>query len=214
MQAYWTIAESFSYEKVIEKSKFIANFKRIEIEKEGREFIEQIAKAHPFATHNCYAMIADREGKIQRFSDDGEPQGTAGIPILEVLKNKKIYQVVVVVTRYFGGVKLGVGGLVRAYTSTVADALTKDKLCQCIQSQIIEIQNMQYEYFATLKTVLQQENCVICNVLYTDTITLKVALPLEKYAEILDRINNILCGRLQYILREIDYLSYSQNKEK
>ncbi len=137
MQAYWTIAESFSYEKVIEKSKFIANFKRIEIEKEGRDFIEQIAKAHPFATHNCYAMIADREGKIQRFSDDGEPQGTAGIPILEVLKNKKIYQVVVVVTRYFGGVKLGVGGLVRAYTSTVADALTGDKLCQCIQSQII-----------------------------------------------------------------------------
>ena len=158
MQAYWTIAESFSYKKVIEKSKFIANFKRIEIEKEGRDFIEQIAKAHPFATHNCYAMIADREGKIQRFSDDGEPQGTAGIPILEVLKNKKIYQVVVVVTRYFGGVKLGVGGLVRAYTSTVADALTEDKLCQCIQSQIIEIQNMQYEYFATLKTVLQQEN--------------------------------------------------------
>ncbi len=214
MQAYWTIAESFSYEKVIEKSKFIANFKRIEIEKEGRDFIEQIAKAHPFATHNCYAMIADREGKIQRFSDDGEPQGTAGIPILEVLKNKKIYQVVVVVTRYFGGVKLGVGGLVRAYTSTVADALTEDKLCQCIQSQIIEIQNMQYEYFATLKTVLQQENCVICNVLYTDTITLKVALPLEKYTEILERINNILCGRLQYILREIDYLPYSQKKEK
>lgn len=214
MQAYWTIAESFSYEKVIEKSKFIANFKRIEIEKEGRDFIEQIAKAHPFATHNCYAMIADREGKIQRFSDDGEPQGTAGIPILEVLKNKKIYQVVAVVTRYFGGVKLGVGGLVRAYTSTVADALTEDKLCQCIQSQIIEIQNMQYEYFATLKTVLQQENCVICNVLYTDTITLKVALPLEKYTEILERINNILCGRLQYILREIDYLPYSQKKEK
>ncbi len=214
MQAYWTIAESFSYEKVIEKSKFIANFKRIEIEKEGRDFIEQIAKAHPFATHNCYAMIADREGKIQRFSDDGEPQGTAGIPILEVLKNKKIYQVVVVVTRYFGGVKLGVGGLVRAYTSTVADALTEDKLCQCIQSQIIEIQNMQYEYFATLKTVLQQENCAICNVLYTDTITLKVALPLEKYTEILERINNILCGRLQYILREIDYLPYSQKKEK
>lgn len=214
MQAYWTIAESFSYEKVIEKSKFIANFKRIEIEKEGRDFIEQIAKAHPFATHNCYAMIADREGKIQRFSDDGEPQGTAGIPILEVLKNKKIYQVVVVVTRYFGGVKLGVGGLVRAYTSTVADALTEDKLCQCIQSQIIEIQNMQYEYFATLKTILQQENCVICDVLYTDTITLKVALPLEKYTEILERINNILCGRLQYILREIDYLPYSQKKEK
>lgn len=214
MQAYWTIAESFSYEKVIEKSKFIANFKRIEIEKEGRDFIEQIAKAHPFATHNCYAMIADREGKIQRFSDDGEPQGTAGIPILEVLKNKKIYQVVAVVTRYFGGVKLGVGGLVRAYTSTVADALTEDKLCQCIQSQIIEIQNMQYEYFATLKTVLQQENCAICNVLYTDTITLKVALPLEKYTEILERINNILCGRLQYILREIDYLPYSQKKEK
>ncbi len=73
---------------------------------------------------------------------------------------------------------------------------------------------MQYEYFATLKTVLQQENCAICNVLYTDTITLKVALPLEKYTEILERINNILYGRLQYILREIDYLPYSQKKEK
>lgn len=214
MEVYWTVAESFSYEKVIEKSRFIANFKGIQTEEEGRSFIQQIAKAHPFATHNCYAMIADREGQLQRFSDDGEPQGTAGMPMLEVLKNKKVYQVVAVVTRYFGGVKLGAGGLVRAYASTVADALTSDKLCKCIQSQIIQLQDVQYVDFAPLKTALQRENCAILDVLYTDTIAIKVAIPLQEYAGILSKINNTLCGKLKYNLKEIDYLPYSQNKEK
>lgn len=212
MQTFWTVANRFCYEKVIEKSKFIANIKRIEAEREGREFIAQIERAHPFATHNCYAMIADKAGQIQRFSDDGEPQGTAGLPMLEVLKNKKIYQSIVVVTRYFGGVKLGAGGLVRAYASTVAEALTEDRLCKCIQSQIVEF-CIGYENFSQFKSYLQQQNCILLQLEYQDIISVKVAIPLLEFTKIINKLNNLAMGKLKYKLKEVDYIPYSQNKE-
>ena len=101
-------------ETVIERSKFITRVKRISGEDEAREFIESVRKKHSDATHNCYAYVASEDGNLMKFSDDGEPQGTAGMPMLDVLRNKKIMMTVAVVTRYFGGVKLGAGGLVRA----------------------------------------------------------------------------------------------------
>ncbi len=110
-------------EKIIEKSRFIAYAAHMESEEEARAFLEKVRKTHTLATHVCYAFIADKTGNLQRFSDDGEPQGTAGVPILEVLKNKKLYETAVAVVRYFGGVKLGAGGLVRAYSSSAAECL-------------------------------------------------------------------------------------------
>ena len=95
----------------------------MESEEEARAFIAEIRAAHPFATHCCFAFVADKIGNLQRFSDDGEPQGTAGVPILEVLKAKKLYETAVAVVRYFGGIKLGAGGLVRAYSSSAAENL-------------------------------------------------------------------------------------------
>lgn len=110
-------------EKVIERSRFIAYSAHAESEEEARAFLAEIRKEHSLATHCCYAFIADKAGNLQRFSDDGEPQGTAGIPILEVLKNKKLSETAVAVVRYFGGIKLGAGGLVRAYSSSAAENL-------------------------------------------------------------------------------------------
>ena len=110
-------------QKIIEKSRFITTSRHVEGEDEARAFICEISKKYADATHNCYAYICDELGNFLRFSDDGEPQGTAGMPILEVLKNKKLFQIAVVVTRYFGGVKLGAGGLVRAYSGGVAENL-------------------------------------------------------------------------------------------
>jgi uncharacterized YigZ family protein len=111
-------------EKIIEKSRFITYSAHAESEEEARAYLAEIRAAHPFATHCCFAFVADKAGNMQRFSDDGEPQGTAGMPILDVIKNKKLVETVVAVVRYFGGIKLGAGGLVRAYSSSASENLS------------------------------------------------------------------------------------------
>ncbi|MCI8370167.1 MAG: YigZ family protein [Clostridia bacterium] len=123
IEKYLSVAGECVTEKVIEKSKFITATRHVENEEEARAFIAEITRRHSDATHNCYAYIPDLSGNAPRFSDDGEPQGTAGIPMLEVLKVRSLVQVATVVTRYFGGVKLGAGGLVRAYSGCVAENL-------------------------------------------------------------------------------------------
>lgn len=125
MKDFLSVSGKFSSETVIERSRFICNITHVASEEEARAFIDEIRKEYGLATHNCYAYIADVLGNVCRYSDDGEPQGTAGIPMLEVLKNKNLKCVCAVVTRYFGGIKLGAGGLVRAYGGAVADCLSK-----------------------------------------------------------------------------------------
>lgn len=120
-QSYLSLSGECVTQKIIEKSKFIATSRHISGEEEARAFISEVSKRYSDATHNCYAYIADNLGNFLRFSDDGEPQGTAGMPILEVLKSNKLYETAIVVTRYFGGIKLGAGGLVRAYSGTAAE---------------------------------------------------------------------------------------------
>ena len=123
MNAYLSVFSPSAYEKVIERSRFIANCAHAESEEEARAFIAKVRAEHSLATHNCFAFIADKAGNLMRFSDDGEPQGTAGMPILDVLKNKKLTETAVAVVRYFGGIKLGAGGLVRAYSSAASENL-------------------------------------------------------------------------------------------
>lgn len=118
-----TVFASHESEKIIEKSRFLTYSTHVESEEEARAFIAEIRSKHSLATHVCFAFISDKTGNLQRFSDDGEPQGTAGVPILEVLKAKKLYETAVAVVRYFGGIKLGAGGLVRAYSSSAAENL-------------------------------------------------------------------------------------------
>lgn len=123
LEKYNSVRGECVTEKTIEKSRFITTSAHVSSEVEAKEFIARISKKYPDATHNCYAYIADRLGNLLRFSDDGEPQGTAGMPMLEVIKNNNLTEVAVVVTRYFGGIKLGAGGLVRAYSSSVSENL-------------------------------------------------------------------------------------------
>ena len=118
---YSEIKKEITNETIIERSKFICLIKRVETEEEAREVLSFVKKNHPFATHNCYAFAL--KSGAARFSDDGEPQGTAGQPMLEAIKNNGLYNVIAVVTRYFGGIKLGAGGLVRAYSGAVSSAI-------------------------------------------------------------------------------------------
>lgn len=122
-ESYLSVSGITETQKIIEKSRFIATSAHVCGEDEARDFINKISAKYRDATHNCFAYIADNLGNFPRFSDDGEPQGTAGMPMLEVIKNNRLYEVAVVVTRYFGGIKLGAGGLVRAYAGAVAENL-------------------------------------------------------------------------------------------
>lgn len=124
----FTIRRDYQKEIVIEKSRFICTLKKVASEEEAQEFIKAMKKEYWDATHNCSAYLVD--ALAQRSSDDGEPSGTAGIPMLEVLKKNDLVGTACVVTRYFGGIKLGAGGLVRAYSSSVAGALKECGLAE------------------------------------------------------------------------------------
>ncbi len=119
----YTIVRDFQQEIVIEKSRFICTLKKVATEEEAQDFIKETKKKYWDATHNCSAYIVGESGAAQRSNDDGEPSGTAGLPMLEVLRKNNLHNVAAVVTRYFGGIKLGAGGLVRAYTNSVAAAI-------------------------------------------------------------------------------------------
>ncbi|EIJ83684.1 YigZ family protein [Bacillus methanolicus] len=120
---YYTVKGYGEHEIVIEKSRFIAHVSRAETEEKAQEFIQSIKKKHWNATHNCSAYLIGENDQIQKANDDGEPSGTAGVPILEVLKKKKLKDTVVVITRYFGGIKLGAGGLIRAYGKATSEGI-------------------------------------------------------------------------------------------
>ena len=121
----YTIVRDYQHEIIIEKSRFICTLKKVSTEEEAQDFIKEIRKKYWDATHNCSAYIVGENTAAQRSNDDGEPSGTAGLPMLEVLRKNNLHNVAAVVTRYFGGIKLGAGGLIRAYTNSVAEAVEK-----------------------------------------------------------------------------------------
>lgn len=127
--SYKSLSGTHLREKVIEKSRFLTYTAHTAGEEDARAFLASVRAGHPLATHVCYAFIADSIGNLQRFSDDGEPQGTAGMPILNVIKAQGLFETTVAVVRYFGGIKLGAGGLTRAYSSSAAEALAESEKC-------------------------------------------------------------------------------------
>lgn len=123
-----TIGAYFTHELVIERSRFITHLAPTDTPEEARAFINEISKQHADATHNCTAYVIQHDTTIQKANDDGEPSGTAGMPMLQALLKKDMVNITAVVTRYFGGIKLGAGGLIRAYSGAVSEALNKAPL--------------------------------------------------------------------------------------
>lgn len=136
---YITIAADTTYEVTIKKSRFICSLARVTNEAAAQAFISQITKEHRKATHNCFAYLLGDHDQIQRESDNGEPSGTAGVPILEALKLEHLHDVCAVVTRYFGGIKLGAGGLIRAYSNTTTGAIHQAGLIKRIKQTTLDI---------------------------------------------------------------------------
>lgn len=151
----FTIQKDYVKEIIIEKSRFICTLKKVNSEEEAQEFIKAMKKQYWDATHNCSAYIVD--ALAQRSSDDGEPSGTAGIPMLEVLKKNELVGTAAVVTRYFGGIKLGAGGLVRAYSGSVAGAIK-----ECGLAERVLMTNYSFTYdigrVGSVLNVLYQQN--------------------------------------------------------
>ena len=181
---------------IIERSKFICNIKGIENEEEAKDYVEIIRKRHSLANHCCYAYIADDKGLIQKFSDAGEPQGTAGLPMLEVLKNKKIFKAVAVVTRYFGGIKLGTGGLTRAYGGSVSDCLSKAKIGKMVMSNLLGV-SPDYEGYSRLLKVLSDENVLVVSTEFENLVNVKIAVKSNYISEFKNKILNAFNGKIE-----------------
>lgn len=154
MKEFKTIKADGIVEEEVKKSRFICHLKRVKTEEEARSFVASIKKQHYKATHNCSSFIIGENADIKRSSDDGEPSGTAGIPMLTVLENNDLTNVAAVVTRYFGGVKLGAGGLIRAYTESVAKAVREIGIV-CVKEQqgiTVTMTYAQYQEFANWRS--------------------------------------------------------------
>ena len=191
-----TVVDRYESEKIIEKSRFITYSAHVESEEEARAFIAEIRSAHSLATHVCYAFIADKIGNLQRFSDDGEPQGTAGVPILEVLKNKKLFETAVAVVRYFGGIKLGAGGLVRAYSSSAAENLdgADIRVLEMCQEWVLTVD---YSGIDSVQKYLSTHTCPLLSSDYGEKVSFKIAVKKAVAEEFVSGLIDYMQGRVE-----------------
>ncbi len=172
LSRYFTVKQTGEHEINIQKSHFIAHIKRAETEQEAQEFIQAIKKLHYNATHNCSAYLIGEHDHIQKANDDGEPSGTAGVPILEVLKKRNLKDTVVVVTRYFGGIKLGAGGLIRAYGKATSEGLDAVGIVERKLSQIIHVK-IDYTWLGKIEKELRASDYKIKEIHYLDTVVVE-----------------------------------------
>lgn len=190
---YKTIYKYGEAEIIINKSKFIGYAMPIETEEEALEFIEKIKTKHRDATHNVYAYVLGKDSNTQRFSDDGEPSGTAGIPALEVIKKEDLRNVVVVVTRYFGGIKLGGGGLIRAYTKGAKIGLEAGLIIDMVLHQKIKIR-MDYTLYGKVENYLINEEYIVDDTIFDDAVNTFVYIEDPKVDEFYTIIADLTNG--------------------
>lgn len=205
MKSYCHIDGEYEFRCEIKRSLFIATVKG-ELDEEGAEaFVRAVRKRYPDATHNCYAYISDELGNMARFSDDGEPSGTAGQPILDVLKKQGLRRSAIVVTRYFGGIKLGAGGLVGAYSGTAAQAVKLAKIStkrECFKY----IASVDYTYSAQLDKLARALECIVEDVNYDDGVKMTVYVPIDSEEKFLESVRELSLGSAQTTTdRNIEY---------
>lgn len=179
---FFTIRQHVEVEMEERRSRFICNIKRVLNEQEAMDFINEIKQKYKDATHNVYAYITNN-GISMRYSDDGEPQGTAGPPVLEVLKRENLNNVAVVVTRYFGGILLGAGGLVRAYGASCKQGIDEAGKVRESEAVIFNI-NCDYEKYGKITNYLSKKNIIIKDTVYTDIVSIEIMSFYEDFQKI------------------------------
>jgi uncharacterized YigZ family protein len=205
---YLTVKETGQHEIIIDKSRFIAHISRATTEEEAINFIQKIKKEHNSATHNCSAYLIGETDNIQKANDDGEPSGTAGVPMLEVLKKRELKDTVAVVTRYFGGIKLGAGGLIRAYGKSVSEGLNHIGVVQRQLHQVIHI-TVDYTLLGKMENELRNSVYPIKEMNYMEKVEIQMYVPIKEADSFKDWITDLTNAQSEIVFGEKEYLEYA-----
>ena len=203
---YRTIRQDGQAQEEIKKSPFICHAKRVYSEEEARDFIAAIKKEHYKATHNCSAFIVGEKSEIKRTSDDGEPSGTAGVPMLGVMENHQLTNVCFVVTRYFGGIKLGAGGLIRAYAGSVALAIKEIGLIEIKEQAGLRLK-MSYSQYQNFDNFLKAEDLIEFDTEFTDLVATTIYIDKQEKEPLEQKLVEFFNGKIQIDdqgLREVE----------
>lgn len=203
---YRTIRQDGQAQEEIKKSRFICHAKRVYSEEEARDFIAAIKKEHYKATHNCSAFIIGEKSEIKRTSDDGEPSGTAGVPMLGVMENHQLTNVCFVVTRYFGGIKLGAGGLIRAYAGSVALAIKEIGLIEIKEQAGLRLK-MSYSQYQNFDNFLKAEDLIEFDTEFTDIVATTIYIDKQEKEPLEQKSVEFFNGKIQIDdqgLREVE----------
>ena len=205
---YKTLKESASDEFIINKSRFIGYASPAQTEEEALAFLKSIREKHKDATHNCYAYVIGQNAGIMRYSDDGEPGGTAGLPIMEVLKAQGVVNCCVVVTRYFGGVLLGAGGLVRAYTQGCVVALKAAQvvIMEPSQKYLCEVS---YALWDKVQYTLKSLPVQLISSEFTTAVTFTLLVREKDAQQVLDTLIRVTDGKFESLLEEESFAGWN-----
>ncbi len=210
MEEYFIVERAGQGEVIEKKSRFIAHVLPVQSEEEALMYIEKIKKEHWDARHNCYAFIIGRNSEIQRFSDDGEPQGTAGKPILEVLVNGNIRNTLIIVTRYFGGTLLGTGGLVRAYGQSAKVGIQNALVMRVCEGVSFDLR-CDYNSIGKIKYIMGQMN-ISAEEEYGEDVNLHINMNKSDLKNFQNQVVDATSGKA--VWGEIEETQYKENIEK
>lgn len=206
MHIYKTTAENGTASYEIQKSRFIAYTSHVETEAEARDFVAGIKKKHFDARHNCSAWVLGADSSQQKSNDDGEPGGTAGNPILEAIKQHGLTNVVVVVTRYFGGIKLGAGGLIRAYSHTASLGLEATPCLEVKPFCLMEAE-MDYSLLGTVENWIRNEELRTGETAYLDKVTVRLLVEPADCEAISTELTNLTAAQCKITIHQPEYMS-------
>lgn len=206
MHIYKTTAENGTASYEIQKSRFIAYTSHVETEGEARDFVAAIKKKHFDARHNCSAWVLGADSSQQKSNDDGEPGGTAGNPILEAIKQHGLTNVVVVVTRYFGGIKLGAGGLIRAYSHTASLGLEATPCLEVKPFCLMEAE-MDYSLLGTVENWIRNEELRTGETAYLDKVTVRLLVEPADCEAISTELTNLTAAQCKITIHQPEYMS-------
>lgn len=207
MRSYLTITARTEISFEISRSEFICTLIPIESLDEGLDCVQELRKKYSDATHNCYAIVGLPESNSFKFSDDGEPSGTAGQPMMGVLVKNGLYGVVAVVTRYFGGIKLGAGGLVQAYSRAVAEAVAAATVKEMIYSKIYSVK-LGYGEYKGFCSLCAQTGTRIKETEYSDSVEVTVVVPLDAEEGFIKKTEEFLRGEKRYTVLKEEYAEF------
>ncbi|WP_099203326.1 YigZ family protein [Miniphocaeibacter massiliensis] len=199
--SYNSILKKEIIETEIKKSRFIGYSCPVETEEEALKFVEYIKSENPQARHNCFAYIIGEKKLTQRYSDDGEPSGTAGIPILDIIKKKDITDICIVVTRYFGGILLGAGGLIRAYSNAANDVVNKSIIVEKKYFSSFTLK-IDYNSYGRILNYLEENGVYIKNKQYEEDVSLNVFIEEEKEENLRKNLLDLTSGNIQILFNK------------